>query len=205
MNTEEIYDKVLELYTDKSSDNNFLSHPFIQEGSIYATNRFEAIRIKGTSEDYDEMGNPGMSDFFESDGTQKRFSFEDILEKVIEAPMISEYKKYEKKKCTECHGEGQVEWEYKDWTKMLDCPKCDGEGYEEGQLEPTGNMIKDPIFLVRVGNRDFKLDNIVKLLTTMKFLKSDYVILKSRESVFENVIFAINEDVSVAMMAIQKA
>ena len=156
MNIKDNYNKVLELYTDKSSDN------------------------------------------------KKRFSFEDILKKANEAPMIAEYKESEKKKCTECNGGGQVEWEYKDWTKMLDCPKCDGEGYEEGKLEPTGNMIKDPSFLVRIGNRNFKLDNIVKLLTTMEFLESDYVILKSRESVYENVVFAINEDVSVTMMPIYK-
>jgi len=39
-------------------------------------------------------------------------------------------KKGEDVKCKECSGSGQVEWEYKTYTKDDDCPICNGDGYE---------------------------------------------------------------------------
>lgn len=43
-------------------------------------------------------------------------------------------------KCDECEGEGVVDWEYQEWEKEFDCPKCDGNGLlEESKLIPSGN------------------------------------------------------------------
>jgi len=43
-------------------------------------------------------------------------------------------------KCSECDGDGEVEWEYGRWTKDMECPKCEGDGFEYlAKMMPTGN------------------------------------------------------------------
>jgi hypothetical protein len=40
-------------------------------------------------------------------------------------------------KCTECDGNGEVEWSYKGWTKDFNCPKCKGDGLVSTKIAPS--------------------------------------------------------------------
>jgi len=69
-------------------------------------------------------------------------------------------------KCSECDGDGEVEWEYESWTKDFECPKCDGDGYEsESKQVSTGNKTFRNIKVKIKGNYldIFKFNYVLKV------------------------------------------
>ena len=72
------------------------------------------------------------------------FNIGDYKEFKINLPLIRE-----NIECQECEGSGEVEWEYKHYEMMDECPKCDGKGHWEGfNMVPNTRINYDLIVVV---------------------------------------------------------
>jgi hypothetical protein len=143
-------------------------NPLIWKDKVYATDAHVLIIV-----DKDEID-------FEWKNEHKGHDLTTILptpniSEILNIPDLEQYKTADELKaigedveCLECHGEGEVEWEYGRWTKDMDCPKCDGDGYEsEAKMMPTGNKTF----------RDIK----VKIKGNYLDIKKFHTILKAQE------------------------
>lgn len=107
-------------------------------------------------------------------------------------------------KCGECGGSGEVEWEYESWTKDMDCPKCDGEGYESLEIKkPNGKKIIDESFFIDIKESRFSIKIINRLLETAKILDEKEIVLVCHLKHNAPSIFKIGE-VEVLCMPVNK-
>ncbi len=101
-------------------------------------------------------------------------------------------------KCKECGGDGEVEWEYEKWTKYDDCPKCNGDGYEENTKEVlTGNKTFRNI-IVKVKKTYFQIKLFNKIFETQKVLGGKIELISYSEA--KNCMFKIG-DFEILLMA----
>lgn len=74
--------------------------------------------------------------------------------------------------CKTCEGTGEVEWEFKHYSKDDDCPACDGHGNFKRK---TGRQIPNPNRRVKIGSQHFKMNQISRLNDVANFLKVDKI------------------------------
>ena len=139
------------------------NNPNIWNDKVYATDAHVLIIVDKDKIDFDWKNEHKGHDLTTILPTPN------ILE-VLNIPDLEQYKTADELKvigedveCSECHGEGEVEWEYGRWSKDMDCPKCDGEGLEsEAKMIPTGNKTFRDIKVKIKGNYlDIKKFNTV--------------------------------------------
>lgn len=197
-------DDILKLYVDKGMKP-YLQNPFIQDACLYASNGHVLIRIaKGyfNTDRYKEQSYPKSSGLFDSFPLNASISLSDIEKELSKIELIDEKIIVgEDIKCKQCDGDGIVEWEYERWTKDLDCPVCDGDGYCETKTEkPTGKQIINPDDAILIIDRYFKVRYVNVLIETMKFFEVENIELKYSGAFSSQIIFDINENVSVLIM-----
>lgn len=69
--------------------------------------------------------------------------------------------------CSECNGDGEVEWSYKGHTADFDCPKCDGSGEQDGSRTE-----RDKKLYVKIGVCLFAIHKFANLLNAMHLCKT---------------------------------
>lgn len=115
------------------------NNPLTWNDKIFATDTYTLIYVDKSEIDFE------FKNKYESPNLDSIIPNPNISE-IINIPDLEQYKTEddlrkigEDIKCSECDGDGEVEWEYKRWTKTFDCPKCDGDGFEYfAKMIPTG-------------------------------------------------------------------
>ena len=114
----------------------------------------------------------------------------------------------EYKDCTECNGEGEVEWEYMDslgktHLQDFDCPICGGSGYAEQLKEiKTGRMIPDLRTTIGFGFHSLRADHVLTLMKTMTLLGKEGIRITYQNPDRDKMtMFDIDENISVIIMA----
>lgn len=121
-----------------------------------------------------------------------QFNISDYMEFKKDLPLIRE-----KIECTECEGNGEVEWEYMHWTKDDECPKCKGKGHWEGNNMVTNTKINYDLIVVVLSQKC--LDVLCKFLEQFHDIKSiDFIV--ERDKPFK--VFAKIEEYEILMMPI---
>ena len=142
--------------------------PFEINGKIYATNATVLIRCDKSHCD------------FEITNTEKAPD----CERVIPAPnmdvvlnidrsIFDTYKtedEWVEIECDTCDGEGQVEWEFQNYTEDFDCPVCKGDGIKS--KHKTGNKIFRDVG-VKLNNSYINIPLFYKLIQIRDMLEED--------------------------------
>ncbi len=109
------------------------------------------------------------------------------------------------KKCKECGGSGEVEWEYIDLggfshQRDFDCPCCDGSGYsDEAITKKTGKKVPDKRACVLVDTMIAAVGQMSRLLKAMELLGVDEVrhVITSKKG---TNLFIVNDDIKILIM-----
>lgn len=203
--------ETLGLYAQATDDcRPFFEHPFEQGDFVYGTDEKSMIRVSKCviSGCYDTHNTPSCKHLFNiQDFDEYVVNLKDLEELYASVELIPEVKVSESKTvCDECGGYGVVDWEYGTFTKEMECPYCEGEGYTyEEKQEPTGKMIKDPNQLLLLNDRSFRAEQIKKLIDTME-LQSVYGITMrvNRDYLLNAVLFNFNISIDVLLMPTYK-
>ena len=96
--------------------------------------------------------------------------------------------------CTECDSEGQVDWEYKNWNKEMECPKCNGTGYESTERKfKNGKKVYADGFSIDIKQSRFSVKMILKLLETQRLLGAKKIVLTYQIRPRATSVFKIGE------------
>lgn len=207
----EVYGNVLNLYIGKDELRDWISKPFFIGKLAIATNTHELVFFdKKLSEiELDVCGNENpqliLNNIPEQRNQQYKLNIVEIEEYLKNAPRVDILKTVGKDvKCTECEGEGQVEWEYERWTKEFDCPKCNGGGYEsESRQVPTGEKEIDGLNLVDIKESRFSIKMIDRLIKVKNLLNENEITLVFQEAENMANIFRIG-NVEILCMPMRK-
>lgn len=100
-------------------------------GFAYATDTKRALRWK---EEKEKNAKLDVASIFKGDWVNSTiFNKSDYYKWLKNLPLVDE-----KIYCDICGGEGEVEWEFEVWTKMFECPKCDGNKFHK-----SGEQVPD--------------------------------------------------------------
>lgn len=207
----EVYEDVLNLYIGNDEYRNWIFEPFFIGNLAIAMNAHELVFFdKNLSEkELNVCGNENpqliLNNIPEQRNQDYKLNIEEIETYLKNAPKVDVLKTVGKDvKCTECDGDGQVEWEYENWTKDFDCPKCDGDGYEsESRQIPTGEFEIDGLSLVDVKNSRFSIKMIERLLKVKDLLLETEITLVFQEAENMANIFKIGK-VEILCMPMRK-
>lgn len=207
----EVYGNILNLYTGKDELRDWINKPFFIGNLAIATNAHELVFFdKNLSEiELDVCGNVNpqliLNNIPEQRNQEYKLNIEEIENYLNIAPKVDVLKTVGKDvKCTECEGDGQVEWEYERWTKEFDCPKCDGEGYEsESRQVPTGEQEIDGLNLVDVKESRFSIKMIDRLIQVKNMLNENEITLVFQEAENMANVFRIG-NVEILCMPMMK-
>lgn len=109
------------------------------------------------------------------------------------------------KKCKECGGSGEVEWEYFDnkgfcHQRDFDCPCCDGSGYSEEPItKKTGKKVPNEMASLQVDAMIVAVAQMSRMLRAMELLGIDEVrhVVSSKN---DANIFIVNNDIKILIM-----
>jgi hypothetical protein len=185
--------ELFELFCDPYSNREQLQKPYYEKSTktVYATDGRVAILMNPnvTSLSYEEIEFPIIGSLIKG-AVKGHFRLESLgktLEffKVEEEQFIIE----EGRKCEECEGSGDVEWEYTDQDGEIhfldsDCPVCHGDGMLEEVFKSTGFMVPTDNSFVRIGDLTIRGVYAQKLLWVMEFFNVDKVaFIEQREAI----------------------
>lgn len=163
------------------NDKTNLAEPFKSGNTIFATDAHSLIYT--SAENYDGF-------FVENDKTPNcsKLLVEPNCNYKIPITDLSEFKTVdefveigENKKCKICSGYGEVEWSFDQYTKVYDCPACEGSGYSsKKKIVPTGNK-KFGIAYVKIKDVPFLIFEINRLFETAKKLDEDITLINMPE------------------------
>lgn len=168
--------------------------PFEVDGVIYATNAYSIIYTEKNNCDFDYNENsiPHIKQVipFQTNSNQlidlKLSEFEKYLTE-IETSI-----KQESGECSECNGSGEVEWEYKYYSKEFECPKCEGFGTIDKSSEmPIGGKIYQEV-TIEIKGHAFLLSRIIPLIKTADLLKKDIHLVYHPSEPYRALVFKID-------------
>ena len=207
----EVYGDVLNLYIGNDEYRNWLCEPFFIGDLAIATNAHEMVFFdkKLVEKELNFCGNANPQIVSNNIPKQRNQDFKLNIEEIESClkniPLVDIFKEDgEDIKCSECGGDGEVEWEYESWTKDFECPKCDGDGYEsESRKVPTGEFEIDGVNLIDVKNSRFSVKMIERLLQVSRLLKENEITLVFQEGENMANVFKIGK-VEILCMPMRK-
>lgn len=172
---------VFSLFLSKDKLRPVLQNPFKNNGKVVATDAYTLIYVNENDCDFEftneyEENAPNVDAVIPVINISEKIN---VLKSDFDAFKIyDEYKNVgEDIKCSECEGEGEVEWEYERWTKTFDCPKCDGEGLEyKSRSIPTGNKTFR-VSRVKMKDTYFDMVKFYKLIQVQDVLGGDITLV----------------------------
>ena len=174
--------ELFELFCDPYSNREQLQKPYYEKSAktVYATDGRVVILMNPnvTSRSFEEIEFPPVGNLIE--GAGEGFFTLESLKKVLESFEMEEEQFIieEGRKCEECEGSGEVEWEYTDLDGKShfhdgDCPVCNGDGTTEDVFKSTGFMMPTEDSTVRIGKSFFRGILAQKLLWAMEYFNVD--------------------------------
>jgi len=173
--------KILQLFlADKDSLTDWMHKLFTVNGKTGATNAYSVVLLPLSSA-YEDMSNK-FEGIIPIPNCSIRYSIAKLKECYNKIPLVDIPAE---KTCSECDGDGQVEYEYngKESThyKYIDCPLCDGEGFiidrsvKEVKQEPDHNKC------IVIGTGKFNCFRVSEIIQTAELLGAEYFTLIHQE------------------------
>lgn len=159
--------------------------PFEWDGKIYGTDAHKLIRCDKTFLE------------FELTNSYKPINAEACIPKIncnrIVANKLEDFdvfktedeliKNGEDIECSECDGEGEVEWEYRHHSKMDDCPVCNGSGFSsESRLVPTGKKTFPQYAYLTIDGVFFNINIFKSIFEAQKIIGEEIISLNKVET-----------------------
>lgn len=208
------YQEVLQMFVTKkelSPDNKWRLQPFIIVESLFSVNSYSIVWMnknkiqnalyKDIEIDKDMVLRNIPSVF----NLEKNIPIANIQQALDKCPQEDEMKWVGKDiVCTECKGEGEVEWEYKHHTQNFECPKCHGEGYSsKARQVPTGHTIPEKYTKVKIGECYIAANILAELVHCATLLEKEIATLVHQTEALKPSIFMI-DDVYFLVMPMMK-
>lgn len=184
--TPNAFDKMLMLFVSKNFLRPELQLPMKYGEYIYATNNYTIARIKSdmtnvrytplTEQEHKKL--PVENSFKNiTPNCNFRISIVMLEDAIACIPQRDEEVEVEHdKKCDECNGTGEVEWQYETYTKYFNCPVCYGTGFsEEKRRVKTGKKIPEPETGIRFGNVVLSTYSICNIAEAMKQIGATHI------------------------------
>lgn len=197
----EVYGDILKLYADNDELRPWTSKPFFIDNLAMATNCHELIFFDKKLIDFKLpfCENPQPHLVINNIPTERNQSFlldtAEIEKCIKEIPLVDVIEEVDEDiKCSECKGEGEVEWEYDCYSKMGDCPKCDGDGLQSNlKYISTGEKEIDRRFLIDIKESRISIEIINRLLKVKELLNEKEILLTFQNGENKGNIFKIGE------------
>lgn len=179
--TETLIDDLLMMFTADDGDiMPWTIEPYIMEGYVCATNRFQIIRINkdylsaAKEEEYKKNiaeKNIDWPDFKE----RNKVTIGKIKEAIDRIPIIEYIEKEEiETECPECNGSGEVVWTYttdngEEFEREFECPVCEGYGDKiEFKEIKTGETGPQDDYLIKIKDLYIKAKDFIKIYKALK-------------------------------------
>ncbi len=211
--TPNAFDKMLMLFVSKDRLRPTITLPMKYGEYIYATNNYIIVRIKSdmTNVEYCHLTDQAheklpIDKHFKNITPNSNFrisiySLENALRNITKVDEEIEGDEYEE--CDECDGRGEVEWEYKEYTKYFDCPVCDGTGLsEEKKRVKTGNKVYNPESVIKIGNAAFRAYLIGIIVEAMKLTGENHLLYDFQSINSKNRFILNNSGIEIILMPI---
>lgn len=207
------YLELLSLYVAASDIQEFLLHPYPVGDYICATNRISIISIPAAFIDhtFQDTAIPSFKRATEitlsgihSSGFCHVISLEALNEAISFLPTEPEMiTSGEDIKCSECGGEGTVEWEYSDkndrsYFEYFDCPVCDGTGYIiHSEKHPSGRMVPYPHSTIGFRSHNIAYSQLSLLVKSMQILGVPHIRFVAQKGNIS--YFRLTDDITVGI------
>lgn len=184
-------------------------HPFFNErtGQVWATDGHILISVAAhrLSGDYPKL-KLGEPVGFAKRTCDLTVTMSMLAKTLASVPKIKEQIEVQPaSECEECHGTGEVMWEYTDGGFKVHqmeavCPVCGGRGiFAKAVYKETGRTIPDPKAKIEVGNAILFVRDVQKLVSAMDFFRADSVHLVRDEG---QTTWIIDEDIFIILMSV---
>lgn len=165
-------DELLQRFVSTDENRSRFMKPWRERNKVFASETHILIRVNGymTTADYPEYNSDNTNKIIPT-GVPDGILSAAILENAISyAPLVDEMEERGNDiECKECDGTGEVEWDYKHWSKIFECPCCYGTGYTEtARMEATGRKVIDPEAAIRIGLLYFRAVFLKQVLDAME-------------------------------------
>lgn len=189
MTTTEInYNEAFNLFIGNDDYRPELMHPYKQNGKYYATDAHSMIFLpcEEVELNFVEQDKPKSEAVVPRDDMHNlnvSITISELEEKLIPEMIDEEIEKTETKKCSECDGEGKVEFEYsgnkRTYTIEEDCPECDGSGNIEREfMQKTGKKVANPMKKFQMHEVGFMYKELRRLVDVARVLGEETVVKK---------------------------
>ncbi|MBD5414860.1 MAG: hypothetical protein HDR46_01095 [Bacteroides sp.] len=147
--------------------------PWRERDKVFASENHILIRVNGnmTTANYPEYNSDNTNKLIPTGASDGILSAA-ILENAISyAPLVDEKERViDDVECKECDGTGEVEWDYKCWSKMFECPCCYGTGHiETSRKKATDRKVIDPNAVIKIGPKYFWAGFLKQILDAMEY------------------------------------
>lgn len=174
--------KLFDLFLDKENCRTEIRKPFVNNGWVAATETHFCLLIKPEylKQTYEPGEKPNVSKILTESNLDITISRSELLE-AIKAVSTEKEKRVIRPgvKCSECDGDGEVEWEYIDsdnyaHSEYFDCPICHGSGYKVNELTAdTGRIVPSRSTTLGVYETPFSALLLLKVCDAMELLGID--------------------------------
>lgn len=195
-------DQLLQKFVGEDNNRPIFQKPWRKDGYVCATDTRILIRVNGALIDTQYPEGPyALSKIFPNCSTQIGcVTLEQLKTALSKCPLVDQTKTIDHDiECCECHGEGEVYWEYEHYSRKFECPVCDGEGYiEREKVVPTGEKEIDYDAIVCIGYRYYKgyyLDYIRNAMEKLGIKTAEILIGNNKVG----TQFRLNHDIDILL------
>lgn len=200
-------DELLQMFVSTNEYRPKYLKPWRERNHVFASEMHILIRVSGylTTVDYPQYNSDNTNKLFPVGVPDGILTAENLENAISYAPMVDEMECVGKDvECEECDGTGEVEWDYKHWRKMFECPVCYGTGYAEtSSMEATGQKAIDPEAAIKIGLLCFRATFLKLILEAMEFCecKEVAVTFGSRTTATR---FNLTDDIDIILMPVNQ-
>lgn len=164
-------------------------NPFEYKSYVCATDAYAIILTDKSNIDFEFVNNnkaPNLQSIIPIENANEIIKIES---KVFEELFTDTAMGYFYDECSECDGNGEVEWDYRSYSKYFDCPVCDGDGSIEVK-KPTDKKCFVPA-LVKIKESYFKIELFYRLFQVSEFTNEDIVLTHVPECLGKGHMFKV--------------
>jgi hypothetical protein len=198
------YKELLDMYVANNSHRELFNKPFILKDKVVATNTYELVLVPK-----EKCSNLNFEHLKEKEhylDVIPKKTMEKVLDVVKLSELLEQYRTdddcdiiEDDKECEECFGTGEVDWEYKSWSREDDCPICNGSGILEFEKRiKNGKKTFPDNLLLKLEDYYYDPKYIEKVVNSAKLLNFDEIIISHQSD--KGILFELGD---VKVMAIQ--
>lgn len=203
------YSAVLELFTCKDITRKEWSlKPFRIEGNVYATDFYCMVwfdeKLIPSAQEIIIHDNPKVLSVIPiGSNIRKQITIDDIKTAISHCPTEKDFDWVgEDIVCKECNGDGDVVWEYNEYQKEFECPKCDGEGLTSKRRQKyNGKQVVTDASLIKIKRSYFSAKFLQRIIDLAELLNESSVTLVNQPTPDKANLFEMG-NVSLLIMPV---